>query len=102
MCDVRDRGTRDRRTAEAVALSCCQVRRWIGRSAAAPGRLHTPVPVFGNGRNAPAIRAGQIAVCATRTDLVLRIQHSVWRVQRVGLERTAPSGAGLSIDGAIA
>jgi len=42
MCDLLDRETQDVRAAEAVALFCHQVRKWIGAFAAALGGLDTP------------------------------------------------------------
>jgi acetate kinase len=47
----------DVRAAEAVALFCYQVRKWIGAFAAALGGLDTLVFAGGIGENAPAIRA---------------------------------------------
>lgn len=47
----------DGRAAEAVALFCYQVKKWIGAFAAALGGLDTLVFAGGNGENAPAIRA---------------------------------------------
>ena len=42
--------------AEAVALFCYQVKKWIGSFAAALGGLDTLVFAGGNGENAPAVR----------------------------------------------
>ena len=47
----------DGRAAEAVALYCYQVKKWIGAFAAALGGLDTLVFAGGIGENAPAIRA---------------------------------------------
>ena len=58
--DMRDllHGERhDVRAAEAVAMFCYQVRKWIGAFAAALGGLDTLVFAGGIGENAPAIRA---------------------------------------------
>ena len=45
------------RAAEAVALFCYQVKKWIGGFAAALGGLDTLVFAGGIGENAPAVRA---------------------------------------------
>ncbi len=57
MRDLLDRETRDVRAAEAVALFCYQVKKWIGAFAAALGGLDTLVFAGGIGENAPAVRA---------------------------------------------
>ena len=57
MRDLLDREAQDVRAAEAVALFCYQVRKWIGAFAAALGGLDTLVFSGGIGENAPAIRA---------------------------------------------
>ena len=49
--------TQDVRAAEAVALFCYQVKKWIGAFAAALGGLDTLVFAGGIGENAPAVRA---------------------------------------------
>jgi acetate kinase len=49
--------TKDIRSAEAVALFCYQVKKWIGAYAAALGGLDTLVFAGGIGENAPLIRA---------------------------------------------
>jgi acetate kinase len=51
------RETHDVRAAEAVALFCYQVKKWIGAFAAALGGLDTPVFAGGIGENAPTVRA---------------------------------------------
>ncbi|MGC1575552.1 MAG: acetate/propionate family kinase [Beijerinckiaceae bacterium] len=56
MRDLLDRETRDVRAAEAVALFCYQVKKWIGAFAAALGRLDTLVFAGGIGENAPPVR----------------------------------------------
>jgi acetate kinase len=48
---------RDVRAADAVALFCYQVKKWIGAFAAALGGLDTLIFAGGIGENAPAIRA---------------------------------------------
>jgi acetate kinase len=57
--DIRDllaREAHDVRAAEAVALFCYQVRKWIGSFAAALGGVDTLVFAGGIGENAPIIR----------------------------------------------
>jgi len=57
MRDLLARETQDVRAAEAVALFCYQVKKWIGAFAAALGGLDTLVFAGGIGENAPAVRA---------------------------------------------
>ena len=57
MRDLLDRETQDVRAAEAVALFCYQVKKWIGSFAAALGGLDTLVFAGGIGENAPPVRA---------------------------------------------
>ena len=57
MRDLLDRETRDVRAAEAVALFCYQVKKWIGAFSAALGGLDTLVLAGGIGENAPTVRA---------------------------------------------
>jgi acetate kinase len=57
MRDLLKRETQDVRAAEAVALFCYQVKKWIGAFAAALGGLETLVFAGGIGENAPAVRA---------------------------------------------
>ena len=110
--DLRDllaRETRDIRAAEAVALFCYQVKKWIGSFAAALGGLDTLVFSGGIGENAPLIRqricdglgflgikidqrrnarnamlispdAGRVDVRVIRTDEELMIARSVTRL----------------------
>ena len=61
MRDLRDRETQDVRAAEAVALFCYQVKKWVGAFAAALGGLDTLVFAGGIGENAPMVRA---RICA--------------------------------------
>jgi acetate kinase len=56
MRDLLDRETRDVRAAEAIALFCYQVKKWIGAFSAALGGLDTLVFAAGIGENAPIIR----------------------------------------------
>jgi acetate kinase len=57
MRDLLERETQDVRAAEAVALFCYQVKKWIGGFAAALGGLDTLVFAGGIGENAPVVRA---------------------------------------------
>ena len=57
MHDLLERETVDVRAAEAVALFCYQVKKWIGAFAAALGGVDTLVFAGGIGENAPVIRA---------------------------------------------
>jgi acetate kinase len=52
-----EREAKDVRAAEAVAIFCYQVKKWIGAYAAALGGLDTLVFAGGIGENAPVIRA---------------------------------------------
>ena len=56
MRELLDCETRDVRAAEAVALFCYQVKKWIGAFAAALGGLDTLVFAGGIGENAPSVR----------------------------------------------
>ena len=56
MRDLLKCGTRDVRAAEAVALFCYQIKKWVGAFAAALGRLDTLVFAGGIGENAPIVR----------------------------------------------
>ncbi len=57
MRDLLEHEKQDERAAEAVALFCYQVKKWIGAFAAAMGGLDTLVFAGGIGENAPAVRA---------------------------------------------
>ena len=57
MHDLLGRETQDVRAADAVALFCYQVKKWIGAFAAALGGLDTLVFAGGIGENAPEVRA---------------------------------------------
>ncbi|MDD5564129.1 MAG: acetate/propionate family kinase [Thermoanaerobaculaceae bacterium] len=57
MRELLDRETHDVRAAEAVALFCYQVKKWIGAFAAALGGLDTLVFAGGIGEQAPTVRA---------------------------------------------
>ncbi len=57
MRELLDREAHDVRAAEAVALFCYQVKKWIGAFAAALGGLDTLVFAGGIGERAPTVRA---------------------------------------------
>jgi acetate kinase len=57
MRDLLDREAKDERAADAVALFCYQVKKWIGAFAAALGGLDTLVFAGGIGERSPVIRA---------------------------------------------
>ena len=57
MHDLLERETKDVRAAEAIAVFCYQVKKWIGGFAAALGGVDTLVFAGGIGENAPVIRA---------------------------------------------
>ncbi|MGA7381053.1 MAG: acetate/propionate family kinase [Terriglobales bacterium] len=57
MRDLLKHETQDVRAAEAVALFCYQVKKWIGEFAAALGGIETLVFAGGIGENAPTVRA---------------------------------------------
>jgi len=61
MRDLLRSETEDVRAAEAVALFCYQIKKWIGSFAAALGGLDTLVFAGGIGENAPEVRA---RICA--------------------------------------
>jgi len=119
MRDLLEHETQDVRAAEAVALFCYQVKKWIGAFAAALGGLDTLVFAGGIGENAPAVRericdglgflgiqleekrnatnegvisatAGRVAVRVIRTDEERMIAENVCRV--LGLSWQAKKG----------
>ena len=71
MRDLLERETLDVRAAEAVALFCYQVKKWIGGFAAALGGLDTLVFAGGIGENAPEVRA---RICAGLDFLGIRLE----------------------------
>jgi acetate kinase len=114
MRDLLEHEARDARAAEAIALFCYQVKKWIGAFAAALGGLDTLVFAGGIGENAPAVRAricdglgflgieleekknaantgmisaegGRVAVRVIRTDEELTIARSVCRALGIGM-----------------
>ena len=121
MRDLLERESGDARAAEAVALFCYQVKKWIGAYAAALGGLDTLVFAGGIGENAPPVRAricdglgflgvelnqernaaneavisagtGRVAVRVIPTDEALMIARSVCQV--LGLDVTDETSAG--------
>ncbi len=113
MRDLLECESRDVRAAEAVALFCYQVRKWIGAFAAALGGLDTIIFAGGIGENAPPVRArvcgglaflgievdekrnaanegiiskdtGRVAVRVIRTDEEIMIARSVCRFLNFG------------------
>jgi len=113
MRDLLERETHDVRAADAVAMFCYQVKKWIGAFAAALGGLDTLVFAGGIGENAPRVRAricdgleflgieleenrnaanegvisapaGRVAVRVIHTDEELMIAKMVYRVLGLG------------------
>ena len=109
MHDLLDRETQDVRAAEAIAMFCYQVKKWIGAFAAALGGLDTLVFAGGIGEKAHTVRAricdglgflgveldekrnaanegvisagtGRVSVRVIRTDEELMIARTVCRV----------------------
>jgi acetate kinase len=116
MRDLLEHETEDVRAAEAVALFCYQIKKWIGAFAAALGGLDTLVFAGGIGENAPAVRAriceglgflgleleekrnqansdlisaasSRVTVRVIHTDEELTIARSVCRVLGLGMAR---------------
>ena len=116
MRDLLEHEAQDVRAAEAVALFCYQVKKWIGAFAAALGGLDTLVFAGGIGENAPTVRtricdglgflgieleekrnaanegvisaaAGQVAVRVIHTDEELMIARTVCRVLGLGSKK---------------
>jgi acetate kinase len=117
MRDLLEREAQDVRAAEAVALFCYQVKKWIGSFAAALGGLDTLVFAGGIGEHAPTVRAricdgleflgieldekrnattegvvstaaGRVAVRVMHTDEERMIAESVTRLLGLGTSRT--------------
>jgi len=70
MRELLDREAQDGRAADAVALFCYQVKKWIGAFAAALGGLDTLVFAGGIGEQAPTVRA---RICAGLEFLGIRL-----------------------------
>ena len=125
MRDLLDLERQDVRAAEAVALFCYQVKKWIGAFAAALGGLDTLVFAGGIGENAPTVRAricdglgflgmklaeernaanegvisgaaSRVAVRVIRTDEEQMIARSVCRVLGVGIASEKSTTKGAS------
>ena len=73
MRDLLGREADDVRAAEAVALFCYQIKKWIGAFAAALGGLQTLVFAGGIGENAPLVRR---RVCAGLEFLGVQLDES--------------------------
>jgi acetate kinase len=73
MRDLLEHEAQDVRAAEAVALFCYQVKKWIGSFAAALGGLDTLVFAGGIGENAPLVRA---RVCEGLSFLGIELDES--------------------------
>jgi acetate kinase len=73
MRDLLAREGEDVRAAEAVALFCYQVKKWIGSFAAALGGLDTLVFAGGIGENAPLVRA---RICEGLSFLGIEVNES--------------------------
>jgi acetate kinase len=118
MRDLLECEAQDGRAAEAIAVFCYQVKKWIGSFAAALGGLDTLVFAGGIGENAPPVRAricdglgflgieledkrnaanegvisaagGRVAVRVMRTDEELTIAETVGRVLGLGRRRNS-------------
>jgi acetate kinase len=114
MHDLLERETEDVRAAEAVALFCYQIKKWIGAFAAVLGGLEILVFAGGIGENAPVVRsricdglgflgievdekrntendgvisteASRVAVWVMHTDEELMIARSVCRTLGIGM-----------------
>jgi len=119
MRDLLEHEAQDVRAAEAVALFCYQVKKWIGAFAAALGGVDTLVFAGGIGENAPAVRAricdglgflgikleakrnaanecvissaaSRVAVHMIRTDEELMIAKTVCQVLGLGVHQEEP------------
>ncbi len=104
MQDLLERESTDVRAAEAVALFCYQVKKWIGAFAAALGGIDTLVFAGGIGENASAVRtricdglgflgveleekwnlAGAAVISAQASRVVVRVMHTdeEWMIAR--------------------
>jgi acetate kinase len=120
MRDLLEHEVQDERAADAVALFCYQIKKWIGAFAAALGGLDTLVFAGGIGENAPTVRArvcngleflgieleekpnaanegvisataSRVVVRVIRTDEERMIAETVCRVLGLGLERKIES-----------
>jgi acetate kinase len=81
MHDLLKSEAEDVRAAEAIAIFCYQVRKWIGAFAAALGGLDTLVFAGGIGENAPTIRAricDGLGFLGIELDQKRNAQHAPW------------------------
>lgn len=74
MRDLLDREKKDVRAAEAVAVFCYQVKKWIGSFAAALGGADTVIFSGGIGENAPIVRA---RICEGLSFLGIELNESL-------------------------
>jgi acetate kinase len=88
MRDLLAREKQDVRAAEAVALFCYQIKKWIGAFAAALGGLDTLVFAGGIGENAPLVRA---RVCAGLDFLGIQLDDNR-NAENAGVISTAAGG----------
>jgi acetate kinase len=93
MRDLLGRETRDVRAAEAVAIFCYQVKKWIGAFAAALGGLDTLVFAGGIGENAPTIRA---RICGGLGFLGIKLEEKQ-NAFNAGVISTASSGVAVRV-----
>ncbi len=91
MRDLLQREARDRRAAEAVALFCYQVKKWIGGFAAALGGLDTLIFSGGIGEHAPPVRA---RICDGLEFLGVKLDR---RLNRAGAEIISPAGGCVTV-----
>jgi acetate kinase len=93
MRDLLDREAQDVRAAEAVALFCYQVKKWIGAFAAALGGLDTLVFAGGIGENAPTVRA---RICEGLGFLGIELE-ATRNAANEGVISTAASGVAIRV-----
>jgi acetate kinase len=93
MRDLLARETQDVRAAEAVALFCYQVKKWIGAYASVLGGLDTLVFAGGIGENAPPVRA---RICEGLGFLGLELNESR-NAENEGVISTDTSGAAVRV-----
>jgi acetate kinase len=93
MRDLLEHESGDVRAAEAVALFCYQVKKWIGAFAAALGGLDTLVFAGGIGENAPPVRT---RICDGLGFLGIELQEKR-NVANEGVISAAASGVGVRV-----
>ena len=89
MRDLLSKEGKDVRAADAVALFCYQVKKWIGSFAAALGGLDTLVFAGGIGENAPPVRA---RICEGLSFLGIEL-HGARNAETAGVISTDASRA---------